>query len=79
MSDRRSVTPHSRNRLPSISIPSRGAVSGISRTTKMVTAMGKMIFSALETVRSWVILTWRISLVVRAFISGGWIMGIRAM
>ena len=45
----------------------------------MVTAMGKMIFSALETVRSWVILTWRISLVVRAFISGGWIMGIRAM
>ena len=45
----------------------------------MVTAMGKMIFSVLETTRSWLILTLRASLEVSSFITGGWIMGISAM
>ena len=43
VSDRRSVTPLSRNRLPSMSIPIRGAVSGMSRMTKMVTADRKSV------------------------------------
>ena len=51
----------------------------MSRTTKMVTAMGKMIFSVLDTTRSWLILTLRSVGVVRAFITGGWIRGISAM
>ncbi len=43
--DRRSTTPDSRNRLPSISIPTSGAAEGTSSDTKMVTTIGKMIFS----------------------------------
>ena len=49
VSDRRSVTPHSRKRLPSIRQPTSGAVDGRSRMTKMVTMIGKRIFSLLET------------------------------
>ena len=41
--------------------------------------MGKMTFSALETLRSWPILMTRSFLVVRAFMMGGWMSGIRAM
>ena len=41
----RGTTPLSRNRLPSISIPSSGATEGSISTTTIVTAMGKMIFS----------------------------------
>ena len=48
---RRSVAPVSLNRLPSIRQPIRGAVSGSSSATKITTTMGKMIFSALDTVR----------------------------
>ncbi len=62
-----------------MSMPIRGAVSGTSRITKIVTRMGKMIFSVLETGRSCVILTLRISLVVSSFIMGGWISGISAI
>ncbi len=76
---RRSVTPHSRHRLPSIRQPISGAVEGSSSTQKMVTTMGKMIFSVLLTSLAWVMTTSRSFLVVNSFISGGWIMGIRAM
>ena len=51
VSERRSVQPVSLNRLPSIRQPIRGAVSGSSRATNMVTMMGKMIFSVLLTFR----------------------------
>ena len=51
VSDRRSVRPVSLHRLPNIRQPIRAAVSGSSRATKIVTRMGKMIFSALDTVR----------------------------
>ena len=49
----------------------RGAVSGSSRATKMVTTMGKMIFSVLDTVRVWTILIFRCSGVVMRRIMGG--------
>ena len=52
VSDRRSVQPHSRKRLPSIRQPTSGAVDGRSRMTKMVTMIGKRIFSLLETTRA---------------------------
>ncbi len=70
-SDRRSVTPVSLSRLPNIRQPIRGAVEGSSRTTKIVTTMGKMIFSVLLTSRSWVILTLRSFSVVSARMMGG--------
>ena len=76
---RRSATPHSRNRLPSIRQPISGAVEGRSRMTKAETMIGKMIFSVLVTSRFCSILTTRISGVVRAFMMGGWISGIRAI
>ena len=71
VSERRSVTPHSRNRLPSIRQPISGAVEGKSRITKVATRTGKMIFSALETSRVCSILTLRILSVVSAFMRGG--------
>ncbi len=79
VSDSRSVTPHSFSRLPNIRQPMRAAVSGSSSTTKMVTTMGKMIFSVLDTVRVWTILIFRCSAVVSSFMKGGWIRGIRAI
>ena len=39
--------PHSRSRLPSMSMPISGAVSGMSRMTTVATAIGKLIFSVL--------------------------------
>ena len=50
--ERRSVTPDSLNRLPSISAPISGAALGNIRETSTVTTIGKTIFSVLETVRS---------------------------
>ena len=79
VSDSRAVTPHSRNRLPSIKQPMRGAVEGNRMATKMVTTMGKMIFSVLLTSRVCFITTWRSFLVVSSFIKGGWIRGISAI
>ena len=46
------TTPHSLNRLPNISIPTRGAVVGRIRATTTVTTIGKRIFSSLLTGRS---------------------------
>ena len=79
VSERRSVTPHSRKRFPSMRQPIRGAVEGRSKITKVATTMGKMIFSVLETSRLCTILTLRIFSVVIAFMIGGWIIGISAM
>ena len=71
VSDSRAVTPHSRNKLPSIRQPMRGAVEGSSTATNTVTTMGKMIFSVLLTSRVCFITTWRSFLVVSSFINGG--------
>ena len=73
------TTPDSLNRLPSISIPTRGAVEGRIRHTTIVTMMGNRIFSSLETGRSCSILILRSLSVVSNFMIGGWIMGTRAM
>ena len=79
VSERRSVTPHSLKRLPSIRQPTRGAVEGRSRMTKVLTTMGKTIFSVLLTSRACSIFTLRIFSVVKSFMMGGWMRGIRAM
>ena len=73
------TTPLSRNRLPNISIPTRGAVDGRIRHTTMVTMMGNRIFSSLDTGRSCSILILRSFSVVRSFINGGWMIGTSAM
>ena len=69
------TTPDSLNRLPNISIPTRGAVVGRIRLTTIVTTMGNKIFSSLEIGRSCAIFILRSFSVVRSFIMGGWIMG----
>ena len=46
------TTPHSLNRLPSMSIPTSGAVVGRIRQTTIVITIGNRIFSSLETGRS---------------------------
>ena len=69
------TTPDSLNRLPNISIPTRGAVVGRIMQTTMVTTIGKRIFSSLDTGRSWPILIFLSFSVVSNFIIGGWIMG----
>ena len=79
VSDRRSVRPHSRSRLPSMSMPISGAVSGMSRMTTVATAIGKMIFSVLETGRSCSILISRSFRVVSRRMIGGWMSGMSAM
>ena len=57
----------------------RGAAEGTRRATKMVTTMGKRIFSRLLTSRRGRMTISRSFLVVRAFMMGGWITGTRAM
>ena len=76
---RRSVTPHSLARLPNIRQAISGAAEGTSSATKMVTTMGKMIFSFLLTSRRGFMTIWRSCSVVRAFMIGGWITGTSAM
>ena len=75
----RSVTPVSLSRLPNMRQPISGAVEGMSRMTKVDTAMGKTIFSTLDTFRACSIFTFRSFSVVRARIRGFWIMGISAI
>ena len=77
--ERRSMTPLSRARFPSISIPTSGAAAGIRRTTSIVTAIGKIIFSFFDTGLSCSITASRSFFVVRSFIIGGCITGTRAM
>ena len=69
------TTPDSLKRLPSISIPTSGAVVGRIRQTTIVTIIGKSIFSSLDTGRNCSILILRSSSVVKSFIIGGWIIG----
>ena len=66
-----STTPLSRNRLPSISIPTSGAASGRKIATTITTRTGNMIFSSFETGLSCFITIVRSFFVVRAFIIGG--------
>ena len=73
------TTPDSLNRLPSISMPTRGAVDGSMRHTTMVTMMGNRIFSSLDTGRSCSILILRSCSVVKNFMIGGWMIGTKAM
>ena len=73
------TTPLSRNRLPSISIPTSGAVVGRIRHTTMVITIGKRIFSSLETGLKFSILMARSFLVVNSFIIGGWMIGTSAI
>ncbi len=76
---RRSTTPLSFIRLPSIRQPTSGAAEGSMKDTKIVTTMGNRIFSVFETGRSCFIFILRSSEVVRAFMMGGWMTGTRAM
>ena len=76
---RRSTTPVSFMRLPSIRQAIRGPAEGTSRATNTVTMMGKMIFSRRETSRRGRMTIRRSSAVVRARMMGGWMTGTRAM
>ena len=76
---KRSVTPHSRKRLPNIRLPRSGATDGKSKDTTMVTRMGKIIFSFLLTLRVACITVIRSFLVVSNFINGGCKSGISAI
>ena len=55
--DRRSTTPHSFIRLPSMRQPTSGAADGSAMITVMIS--GKRIFSVFDTGRSWRILILR--------------------
>ena len=68
---RRSVTPHSFARLPSIRQPTSGAADGSSSATRMVTTMGKIIFCVLVAGLSCSMTILRSFSVVRARIIGG--------
>ena len=76
---RRSSTPHSLARLPSIRQAMSGAAEGTNSATKTVTTTGKKIFSFLLTSRRGFITICRSFSVVSAFMIGGWITGTRAM
>ena len=65
------TTPLSLKRLPSISIPTRGAVVGRMSETTIVTTIGKNIFSSLLTGLSCSILIFLSFSVVKSFIIGG--------
>ena len=65
------TTPDSLNRLPSISIPTNGAVLGSKRHTTTVTTIGNKILSSLETGRSCSILISLSFFVVRSLMIGG--------
>ena len=76
---RRSTTPHSFIRLPSIRQPISGAALGSS--SEIITAMisGKRMRSSFDTGRSVRILIPRSFLLVSARMMGGWITGTSAM
>ena len=65
------TTPDSLKRLPSISIPTSGAVVGRINTTTIVTIIGKRIFSSLDTGLNCSILIFLSFSVVNNFIIGG--------
>ena len=69
------TTPLSLKRLPSISMPMRGAVEGSMQHTTIVTITGNIILSRLETGLSCSILILRSFSVVSALMIGGWMIG----
>ena len=69
------TTPHSLNKLPSISMPTNGAVVGRISDTTIVMMIGNRILSSLDTGRSCSILIFLSSSVVRSFMIGGWMIG----
>ena len=79
VSDRRSTTPHSRIRLPSMSMPISGAASGSRNAQRSVMRTGKQIFSIFGTTRSCFMRILRSASVVQSFMIGGWMIGTRAM
>ncbi len=76
---RRSTTPHSFIRLPSIRQPTSGAALGSSREMMTAIRMGKRIFSVFDTVRSCDMRIERSFFEVSIRMMGGWITGTRAM
>ncbi|MPN45336.1 hypothetical protein SDC9_192903 [bioreactor metagenome] len=79
VSERRLATPHSLARLPNIRLPTSGVAEGSRMAHAVRTVSGKRIFSSFETGLSCCILINRSSLVVRARMIGGWMMGTKAM
>ena len=77
--DRRSTTPASRKRFPSISMPINGLAAGTSSAEAMVVRTGKRIFTRRLTGLTSLITTIRSFFVVRARITGGWMIGTRAI
>ena len=75
VSERRSMTPDSRKRLPSMSMPSSEAIGGSSRLMRMAETMGKQMRSNFVTVRICSMTTSRSFCVVRSFMTGGWMSG----
>ena len=71
VSDRRSVTPDSRKRFPSISIPTREATGGRRSEITIVQTTGNTMRSNFVTGRSWGIRTSRSFCVVKSVITGG--------
>ena len=71
VSESLSVTPHSRKRLPSISIPRSGTTEGNNNAQKIRTDTGKIILTVFETPLSCFISTLRSFSVVRSFMIGG--------
>ena len=69
--DRRSVTPLTLKRLPSMRKPTRGVADGTIRLTTRVTTIGKRTISIFLTVLGRSMCMVRSRLVVSAFISGG--------
>ena len=79
VSERRSVTPLSRKRLPSISMPRRAVMDGRRRLMKMVETIGKAMRSNFVTSRACSMTTSRSRFEVRSFMTGGWMSGTSAM
>ena len=71
VSERRSVTPLSRNRLPSMSMPRSAVMDGRRRLMKMVETIGNAMRSNLVTSRACSMMTSRSFLEVRRFMTGG--------
>ena len=76
---RRSVAPHSRSRLPNISMPTRGTEAGRTSPVTTVQMIGKRIFSRLLTGRSCPMRMALSFFVVSSLMTGGWMRGTRDM
>jgi hypothetical protein len=76
---RRSVTAHSRRKLPSMSMATRGEASGTRSTQTTSTPVAKRSFSRRETLRRDGMRMRRSRSVVSRRMMGGWMRGTRAM